>query len=612
MAVAMPEPASVAAAPAAAVPAAPSEPGWLTAGWRRVLSAPDAPAARAALEAIEAGGLARGIRSLPLPAMALLRAKEGTVRLPLEERIRWARRLGYDSAAVHFAAAKAAWSIGFFEALSGYGAALSALGRDFGYFAGVVSRLVVLCVLALILTCLVFTGAMAVKRGPGLIHDLDHLLPIGLPGPFRLALGAALAGLPFLFGLGWIGAALVWLLALWGTLANRERAVAALFLLLVAASQPIAGAVAALLPSPDSQRSIAAVLRVQSGVALPADRVSLAADARETGDAIAYFSLGRAAWLAGDGAEAISAMRGALAERPRWVSAMNNLAIFLLQQGQNAEAEDLLKRALAEQPRNARVLFNLSYLYRRDFRLKEAEKAYIEARHSDAGAVDRFTQVTGAEGSFVIPATLAYGDLWRKRLKAQPGSALLAENMARGFLGRIPLRWTGATVALGFILALLVSYLMEKKGRAGRCGHCGSDICPICHGNELQNGLCRPCNVIYVQAQPVEARVKLAQDQRVMRYRAERRRNLLIAGTAVPGLGHLLMEQTWLGTALLFLASLAAFAPLCLIVSGTSPGLWTPPLAAPLGGLMQLLAACGVLAAFVLGGRNLFVKLRPI
>lgn len=599
------------AAPAT-LPAKASEPDWLSAGWQRVQSASDAGEARAALEAIEAGGLARGIRSLQLPALALLRAEEGTVRLSLEERIAWARRLGYDSAAVHFAAAKAAWSVGPITAVSMYASGLSALTRDFGYFAGVTSRFALVLVLALLLACLVFTSTMAVKYGPALIHDLDHFLPVELPAAFRILLGVALAGLPLLLGLGWLGMLAVWLLALWGALSRPERVVAALFLLIIAAAQPIATSVAALLPSPNSQRSLAATLRVQSGMSLEADRVSLAEDAHRTGDPIAFFSLGRAAWFAGDYEGGIKAMRAALAKRPGWMPAMNNLAIFLLEQGRNEEAESLFKTALQYEPRNTQVLFNLSYLYRKEFRLKEAEQAYIEARNSDARAVDRFSQVTGAEGSFVIPATLGYATLWQKRLNARTGSALLARNLARPLLGRMPLEGAGPAVLLGFALAILGARFMARRGRAGRCGLCGSDICPACHGNELQEGICTPCHVIYVQKQPVEARVKLGQDQRVMRYKAARRRNLIIAGTTVPGLGHILLEQTYLGIALLFLACLTAFAPLCLIVSGTSRDLWTSPLAPALGGIPIVLAAAGIFAAFGLGARNLFSKVRPI
>ena len=89
-------------------------------------------------------------------------------------------------------------------------------------------------------------------------------------------------------------------------------------------------------------------------------------------------------------------------------------------------------------------------------------------------------------------------------------------------------------------------------------------------------------------------------------------RRLIVAGTTLPGLGHILMEQTYLGTALLFLACLTAFAPLCLILSGTSRDLWTSPLAPALGGIPIVLAAMGILVAFGLGARNLFSKVRPI
>ncbi len=589
-----------------------AELNWPAAGWQRLLSARDGAEARRALEAIEAGGLARGVRSQQLPALALLRAREGSLPLSLEERIEWASRLGYDSATVQFAAARAAWSMGPIDAIVRYATAVSALTRDFAYVAGVLSRLTVLLALAFIFSFIAYSGAMLVKYGPALLHDLGHLLPLELPLGFRSALGIGLAGFPLLLGFGWVGTSAVWLFALWGSLVRRERAVAALFLLLMAAAQPIAGAVAALLPAPESQRSLAATLRVQAGIVLEADRASLAEDARATEDPFAYFSLGRAAWLAGAHEEGIAAMRKAVEKRPGWQPAMNNLAILLLEEGNSAEAEALLKEALSHSPQDARLLFNLSYLYRRDFRLREAEQAYRDARLNDAEAVDRFTRVTGAEGSFVVPAMLGYRDLWDKRLNADAGSALLARNLAAPYLGVIPLGAAGPAVLAGFLLAVAISRWRDGRGRSGRCAHCGAEICPPCYGNELKEGVCTPCHVIYIQAQPVEARARLGQDQQVMHYRAARRRRLLIAGSLLPGLGHILMEQTVLGTAFLFRACLSAYAPLALFLSGASRGLWTPPVGPALGGLMILLAVAGVVAAFVLGGRNLFAKVRPI
>lgn len=593
-------------------PAPAAEPDWLAAGWQRFLAARDRAEARRALEAIEAGGLARGVRSQQLPALALLRAEDGQTRLSLEERIAWACRLGYDSATVHFAAARAAWSVGFFDALSRYAAAIASLTRDFAYVAGVISRLTVLLVLALILSFLAYSGAMLLKYGPALLHDLGHLLPMELPPAIRGVLGMALAGLPFLLGLGWLGMGVVWLLALWGNMMKRERVVAVVFLLLVTAAQPIAGAVAALLPAPESQRSLAATLRVQAGMVLAADRASLAEDARASDDPIAYFSLGRAAWLAGAHDEGIAAMRQALAKRPGWVPAMNNLAILLLEEGKTAEAEALLKDALTRAPGDARLLFNLSYLYRKDFRLREAEQAYKQARESDAEAVDRFTQVTGAEGSFVVPAMLGYSDLWDKRFNADPGSALLAENLAAPFLGVVPLPAAAPLVPAALLLAVLLSRWLDRRGRSGRCAHCGVELCPICYGNELREGACTPCHVIYVQSQPVEARLRLGQDQQVMHYRAARRRRLLLAGWVLPGVGHLFMGETVSGSVLLMLGCLSAYAPLALFLSGASRGLWTPPLGPALGGLTLVLAGAGIVCAFVLGGRHLFAKVRPV
>jgi tetratricopeptide (TPR) repeat protein len=599
-----------AAVEAAVVPG--PQPDWEVAGWQRVLAAADVFGARQALEALEAAGVAHGIGSLRLHALALLQAGDRAIQLPRAERIAWARRLGHDSAAVQFAAARASLSADPGEALSAYVHAVATLGRDFGYLTGAVSRLGVVLSLGLALAFIFFGAAMVLKYGMGLLHDLGHLLPVELPFGYRVAAGVALAGAPLALGLGGLGLAALWVLFLWGGLSRSERGVAAVFLALLAAAQPIATGVAALLPSPDSQRSLAAVLRVQSGTHTKADQALLREAASRSGDPMALFSLSRAAWLNGEHEEAMAAARGALEAKPGWVPAMNNLAILLLEAGTVGEAESVLRDALARKPEDVRLLFNLSYLYRQDFRLREAETAYRAARAIDPEAVDRFTRVTGNQGIFVIPARLGYGDLWRTRAHLDAGTRRLAENLASPLLGRLPLGWVMPAVLLALALSYGLSRLLGQRGRAGRCGHCGAKVCPTCLGNELRNGFCTPCHLIYVKAAPVEVRVRLGQDQRVIHYRASRRRRILLAGWIVPGLGHLLTGHVIEGMALVLLACAAAFAPAWLFLSGALQGLWMPAVGPPLGGLVVMAACAGVLIAFGGGARDLLGKVRPI
>jgi tetratricopeptide (TPR) repeat protein len=588
------------------------QPDWEVAGWQRVLAAEDAAGARQALGALESGGVAHGLGSLRLHAFALLQAGDRAIQLPRAERISWARRLGRDSAAVQFAAARESLSADPGEALAAYVGAINTLGRDFGYLTGAVSRLGVVLSLGLALAFILFAAAMVLKYGMGLLHDLGHLLPVELPFAFRVAAGVALAGAPLALGLGGLGLAALWVLFLWGGLSRAERGVAAVFLALLGAAQPIATGVAALLPSPDSQSSFAAVLRVQSGTHTKADQALLREEAARSGDPTVLFSLSRAAWLGGEQEEALAAARAALKAKPGWVPAMNNLAILLLQAGAVEEAESVLREALAIAPEDVRLLFNLSYLYRQDFRLREAEKAYRAARAADPVAVDRFTRVTGNQGIFVIPAQLGYGDLWRTRVRLNAETRRLAENLASPFLGRLPLRWTLPAVLLGVVISYGLSRFLGRRGRAGRCGHCGTHVCPTCLGNELRNGFCPPCHLIYVKRSPVQAQVRLSQDQRVIHYRANRRRRILLAGWIVPGFGHLLLGHLIEGMALLLLACASVFAPAWLFLSGALRGLWMPAVGLPLGGLVVMAACAGALLAFGEGARDLLGKVRPI
>jgi hypothetical protein len=97
-----------------------------------------------------------------------------------------------------------------------------------------------------------------------------------------------------------------------------------------------------------------------------------------------------------------------------------------------------------------------------------------------------------------------------------------------------------------------------------------------------------------------------------MHYLAGRRRRILLTGWLMPGLGHLLIENVFRGAGFLFLACLTAYAPLSLVISGVSQGLWKPLVGWPLGGTVAFTAWICIFAAFVLGGRDLFNRVRPI
>ena len=610
-------PAAHAVAPAASAAASSPREGddWLLEGWKRVQQARTAAEAQTALRHLEAEGLSRGVQSLPAPALALIRGDD--LRLPLSDRLAWAKRLARLSAAVQFAAARAALLRAPAAVPALYLDALRALGQDFGYLAGLASRLVLVVTLGLAFAFLAFGSALLFLHGGGILHDLGHQLPVTLPRGLAAAAAVAVVGVPLILGLGWIWLSAFWVVGVWGSLAWRRRRVALAFLALLAASQPIARVAASLIPSPDSQSVMAAILHAETGTMTASERALLERETARGTDPIAIFARAEASRQAGQLAAAESALRQALALRPGWVAARNNLAILRIEQNRLAEAENLLRGALDREPRDARVHYNLSYLYRRQFRLQEADAEYRRARDLDADAVDRFTQMADPlamdrNGSFAIPAGLGQADLWRWRLAKNAQTGLLAERIAAPLTGRVPLVWVAPLVAALLLGGIAASRWPGHRGRAGRCMHCGIEVCPACFGTQLRDGVCLPCHTIYLRGERVEVMAKLAQDQRVRRHRIEIRRQVLFAGAILPGLGHLMLGATLHGTALLVLACVSIYAPLALGLSGALGGLWTPLQAAPLGGLLLAAATTATVAVVVLGPRDLMKRLRPI
>lgn len=583
----------------------PAESDWLTARWARVLAAGDAREAANALALLQAEGLTRGVESLPAPALALIGARGGVVKLSSEERIAWARRLAPQSAAVQFAAAFAAWPLGIGKALALYVSAFGALGHDFVYTAGLVARLMVVLVLGLVLALAIFSASMLFKYGRGFLHDLSHLLPMGLPRPFAVAAAVALAGAPFVLGLGGLWVAAAWLLAVWGTLSWKERSVAAILLVILTGAGPIVRNLAGLLSAPGGRSPMAEVLRVRAGTASAKDRAVLARDAEQRSDPVVLFALAGAARQAGEEAAAEVAFRRAIAVRPGWVLAENNLALLLMDAGRFEEAEWLLKRALEQGAPDARVQFNLAYLYRKTFRLKEADQAFLAARLRDPDLVERFTRISGPRGALAITMSLGQVDLWREYLADTPGTRALAANLAAPFLGRIPLPLAAPAAGGIVLLGFLVSTWRRRWGCAARCFRCGMDVCPRCFGNEFRGGMCMPCHILYVQNARVETRARMGQDQRVMRQWAARRQAMLVASTILPGVGQILLGETARGFGLLTLACVTAYVPLWLAASGALAALGNPLAAPVLGGLLFIAAWGGILFAFVFSARDL-------
>ncbi len=599
----------------AVAPRAPEDGDWLVEGWRRVRKAGSASGIDAALRRLEAEGLSRGVQSLPAPALALIRADD--LRLAFPERLAWARRLARPSAAVQFAVARAALTRSPAEAPGLYLDALGSLAHDFGYLAGLASRLMLVLTVGLALAFLGFGGAMLFLFGGGVLHDLSHLLPVTIPRGLAVAGAVALAGAPLILGLGWVWLPAFWVMAVWGSLPWRQRGVALAFLSMMAAAGPIALVTAAILPSPSSRGVMAAILHAGAGTVTPQERALLAREASRGRDPIALFALADVSRQAGRTGDAEQALRRALALRPDWTAARNNLAILRIEQSDLAEAESLLRGALEREPRSVRLHYNLSYLHRRQFRLQEADEAYRRARELDARAVDRFTEMADplaieGQGSLAIPAALGTLDLWRRQLERDPSTRLLAERIAAPLLGRVPLGALAPFVAALFAGGLVLARARDRRGRAGGCIHCGVEVCPACFGTQLRNGVCFPCHAIYARRDKVEVMAKLTQDQRVKRHRMQIRRRVITLGAVVPGLGHLLLGATLQGTAILVLACVSIYAPLALRLSGALGGLWSPLQAAPLGGLLVAAAGLSVVAAFALGTRDLMKRLRPI
>lgn len=160
------------------------------------------------------------------------------------------------------------------------------------------------------------------------------------------------------------------------------------------------------------------------------------ADPIDEGTIVAMFMNNRAAEALTEGrlAEAYAWSRQAVQQDPRFVAAVNTLAVIYLRAGHPVPAEQALRHALAREPGDANVLANLVHLLKRLGR--DAEAAPWETRLARLQSEPPFWWLDRAREALARGDTDSALSLLRRELRRQPVQHEVHFELARTYAAR--------------------------------------------------------------------------------------------------------------------------------------------------------------------------------
>jgi Tfp pilus assembly protein PilF len=417
-------------------------------------------------------------------------------------------------------------------------------------------------------------GALLLRRGGLLLHDLEEWLGPGQSRASSLALLLLLLLLPLATFQGW-GWLPLWGLALvYAYLEGREKA---LVLLLLASALAVGPAVAALdqrqrtAGNPLFRAALEAVESVPDGAAIARLEAAVRSDPE---DRDLVYLLGGALRRAGRPGDAAELYRQTLARDPSDAIARNNLANIEFVGGDydSARARYRAGTAAGASPEVAATsYYNLSLVHLQKFEYP----AYNEAKSNAdrlapdvVGDYDRWRYDT--RDYAVVDLGLSREEVAEKFSGSASGVAV--RNVAAGgragwdggaIVSSVANRFTASVVAF-VLVALLVARWRGPKAFTLHCGRCGTAFCRACHLGQVSGGLCSQCYHLFVVRDGVSGPARNRKVAEVQSAEDRRDRTFRLLSILSPGSGQIYRGWTIRGVLLL----IVWYAVLGLLVAG--------------------------------------------
>lgn len=561
-------------------------PGQLGALWQAYLAArrvADPVAAEAALAEIRRLQVERNI--LDLESLALALVAEGRTKLREGDAdaafavFRDARAIAPHLPDARFGLAAAEGRqlpFGVLAALREAFAGLAApLPTALGGFAAT-NNLLAVGFIAALLASLGFGGALLVRYGGLLRHDLEERLgPRLAPG---LLLTLVLLPTALLQGWGWLP---LWWMALVALYASRvERAVAVAFALLTVLLPPLALERQPALQAAQNPQLRASLRAIEEGPNSWALATLERARREAPQDRDLVYLTGLQLRKFGRDAEAAALYRDLLAESPQDGVALNNLGNLEFARGDYQAAVARYTQGLdaGGSPRvQATLAYNLSLARLQRFEYQPGEQARSRADALDPELTQRYDRTWRFQRDELrVPTVVDLGllpaELWAKYLARPSGPGrenVLSEAPAAtfdvaGYLRALPSRFLTLPLCF-FTVALLLWRLRGPRAFTERCLRCGTAFCNRCQLGGLSGSLCTQCHHIFVIRDGISAPARVQKLQQVHAEEGGNQRRFQRLSLILPGSGHLVAHATLSGMALLVAWALVVSA---LVVDG--------------------------------------------
>ncbi len=447
----------------------------------------------------------------------------------------------------------------FRSALAGVVARLSTLeGRHH-----LAALLIPVTLVALFVASGILAGALLVRHGGLLVHDLEEALGPVYGRPGALVLFALVLLLPLLLLQGWGWLPLWWLALLLPYMTTAERVVLLLPVAFCLGTGPALDSLERRLLTLDNPLFRAGLVSVE-GSSDPRALQMLEGGVKEMSDdrdlvlllAVQYKKAGRYD-------DAAVMYQSLLAKAVSDAVALNNLGNLAFASGEFQAAIARYKQGIEVAPAAevlATLYYNMQLAHLQKFEYQPAQEARSQADRLAAGLVRSYESVWKYDkGDYaVVDLGLDSEELWAKFEGTRAGVARKnvaglerpASNPFR--LGSLLNPFTGFLLIAAVVVAGLRAWRGQRMFTTA-CVKCGTPFCKRCHLGAAAAGLCTQCHHLFVVRDGVSGP---ARNQKLLEVQKEdAKREWIFRGLSLllPGAGHLYARKT-IGGALLALA----------------------------------------------------------
>jgi len=411
------------------------------------------------------------------------------------------------------------------------------------------NSLIAAFLLALFVSYGIFFAITLIRTVPLLGHEVSELIHGPLRGPLPLACAIVILSIPLFWGLklGWL--IIYWTVVAWFYLSNRERIVAASFILLLGLSGVYLPRVVSMLNAPASLelRSLIQAIRGEGDPSV-IEELKRTVD-QEPDRWQGYFALAQLQKKAGSYQTALEFYQKALRQQPNSASILNNMGNAYFYLKDYDQAVHYYQQALEKDPSQVATYYNLSQTFREMLIFDKGEQTYQEGRRRDKDLMDEFTRRSALSGkTVVVDTSLPVKALWAEVLNVTPRDEREAGFLFEQLLNGVPIR-SAPWFMIAILVLLAVLGTVQRQSAFG-CQTCSRIVCKKCQRSLFEFSVCYRCWTNLKQTKR-RGEVSQAEEQLI-----EKRQIAFVMTLLLPGSGHFYLGRAYHG---FIFSSLVAF-----------------------------------------------------